>query len=114
MFPTKVMKNNNEYFQTSIPKSIEDLKEYLLENPNDIYVVVNEKLEEDKEPLFTEFLVIYIRDFNDSVTLYDISREVHSKLTIDLDFLVKGYIEHIEIGIIDRFPLAFYAPKGMK
>ncbi len=109
MFPLKIMKNSNEYYQTSIPKSKEDLKDYLIRNPNEVYVVANEKLEED-----TEFLVIYIRDFNDSVTLYDVSREIHSKLTIDLDFLVKGYIEHIEVGRVDRFPIALYALKEVK
>lgn len=114
MFPLKIMKNSNEYYQTSMPKSKEDLKDYLIRNPNEVYVVANEKLEEDTESLFTEFLVIYTRDFNDSVTLYDVSREIHSKLTINLDFLVKGYIEHIEVGRVDRFPIALYALEEVK
>lgn len=114
MFPLKIMKNDNEYFRTSTPKSVEDLKKYLLKNPNEIYIVADEKIEEDEESWFTEFLVIYIRDFNDSVTLYDVSREIHSKLTIDLDFLVKEYIELIEVGRVDRLPLALYAPKEVK
>ncbi len=75
MFPIKIFKNDKEYFQSDLPVSISKLKNFLLKNPNEIYVVANEKIEEETEPLFTEFLVIYIKEFKDNVTLYDISRD---------------------------------------
>lgn len=111
MFPNKLSKSGKDYFLTSLPNSIEEIKEFLLENSNEVYAMADEKIEENEESMFTEFLIVYIKDFDFEVTLYDLSRDRHSVLTIDLDFLLKGYIEHIEVGRIDRLPMVFYALK---
>lgn len=111
MFPNKLSKNGKEYFLISLPNSIKEMKEFLLENPNEVYAVADEKIEENEESIFTEFLIVYIKDFDDEVTLYDLSRERHSVLTIDLEFLLKGYIELIEVGRVDRLPIVLYTLK---
>lgn len=109
MFPSKFSKNGKEYVPTNMPNSIGGIKKFLLENPNEVYAIADEKLEEIDESMITEFLIVYIEDFNDEVTLYDLSRDRHSVLTINMEFLLKGYIEHIEVGKVDRLPLVLYS-----
>lgn len=111
MFPSKLNKNGKVYFPINMPNSMQEIKQILLRYPNEVYAIADENLEENEESLITEFLVVYIKDFKNEVTLYDLTRERHSVLTIELKFLLKGYIELIEVGRVDRLPLVLYALK---
>ena len=84
-----------------------ELKTLFKNNPYEIYAIVNESLEKE-EPMLTTFLVLYSNDFEENVILYDISTQIHSTITTELSFLGKGYLEFIDVGIVDRYPIKFY------
>lgn len=58
--------------------------------------------------MLTTFLSLYSVDFEDTVILYDISKQHHTTVSTELCFLTKGYVEIIDVGIVDRYPLRFY------
>ena len=103
--------NNKEYFKLTRVLTEVALKNFLLQRSYDVYAIVNEKIEEQSDPLFTTFLVLHTIDFEEGVILYDVSRDRHSTFTTEIEFLVKGYVETIDVGRIDRFPIVLYVRK---
>ncbi|WP_426860862.1 hypothetical protein [Cytobacillus gottheilii] len=79
----------------------------MVRNLNQIYAIVNESLEKGEYKL-TTFLVLYATDFEENVILYDVSRQIHTTVKTDIEVLVKGYIEMINVGMVDRYPFKFY------
>lgn len=109
MFPSKITMNNEEYLIVQDKLDEIELKELLLQRPYEVYAMVNESIEEQSELMLTTFLVLHTNDFGKKVILYDVSRERHSTVTTKIGLISKGYVEMIEVGIIDRFPIVFYA-----
>ncbi|MBT2736192.1 hypothetical protein [Bacillus sp. ISL-7] len=114
MFPSKLSNNNREYYLVRKSLSEYELKELLLLNPYDVYAVVNESLDDKGVTMFTTFLVLHAIDFENRVILYDVSRQQHSTITTELCFLAKGYIEFIDVGQVDRYPIRFYIREDNK
>jgi hypothetical protein len=109
MFPSIITNHNKNYYPLSdIPLSESKLKDLFLKYPYAIYAVVNEVIDEKIEPMLTTFLLLHTIEFENKVILYDISRQRHSTVTTELCFLVKGYIEVIDVGIVDRYPVQIY------
>ena len=108
MFPMILKQNGQKYDPYKMAFTESSLKEFLLQNPYDIYAVVNENLDNQSEPILTTFLVLYAKDFEHKVILYDVSRERHTTITTDIFSLAKGYVEIIDVGHVDRYPLQFY------
>ncbi|MEH6945379.1 hypothetical protein [Bacillus sp. JJ722] len=108
MFPTTLTHHHKMYQLIQEPLTETYLKDLLLKHPYDIYAIVNENLEEQNEPMLTTFLVLHAVDFEDTVILFDVSRQHQSTVTTELCFLAKGYIESIDVGIVDRYPIKFY------
>lgn len=107
MFPAKILRNNMQYNLVKKIFSESDLKELFIKYPYGVYAIVDEKLEES-EPMLTTFLVLHSREFEERVILYDVSRQPHTTVTTELHFLAKGYIEFIDVGQVDRYPIRFY------
>jgi hypothetical protein len=107
MFPAKISIRNKTYqiMDNHLTKS--ELEALFKNNPYEVYAVVNEGLEKE-EPMLTTFLVLHSVDFENNVILYDISRQIHTTITTDLSFLEKGYIEFIDVGMVDRYPIKIY------
>jgi hypothetical protein len=107
MFPTKIKRRNKTYYIINNFLTESELKELFQKNPYDVYAIVNESLEKD-EPMLTTFLVLYSIEFEDNVILYDISRQHHTTVTTELSTIAKGYVEFIDVGIVDRYSIKFY------
>ncbi|WP_043931155.1 hypothetical protein [Bacillus sp. EB01] len=107
MFPTEIIIKNNSCQIINNHLTHYELKTLFINNPYEVYAMVNESLEEE-EPMLTTFLILYSVDFEDNVILYDISRQMHTTLTTKLSILEKGYLEFIDVGMVDRHPIKFY------
>lgn len=107
MFPAKISIRNKTYQIIDNPLTKNELKTLFKNNPYEMYAVVNEGLEKE-EPMLTTFLVLHSIDFENNVILYDISRQINTTITTELSFLEKGYIEFIDVGMVDRYPIKFY------
>lgn len=111
MFPAKITMNNKEYLIVKEELDENELKEFLIRHPYDIYAMVNESVDRKSELMLTTFLVLYTIDFENKVILYDVSRERHSTVTTEIGLLTQGFVETIEVGLIERFPVVLYAGK---
>ncbi|CAM5734266.1 hypothetical protein SAFG77S_11601 [Streptomyces afghaniensis] len=107
MFPAEITIRNKNYQMIDYYLTENELKALLKYNPYEVYAIVNESLEKE-EPLLTTFLVLYSDDFEDNIILYDVSRQIHTTITTEVFFLAKGYIEFIDVGMVDRYPIKFY------
>ena len=107
MFPMEITIRNKNYQIIDNDLTKNELKTLFKNNPYEIYAIVNESLEKE-EPMLTTFLVLHSDDFEENVILYDISTQIHSTITTELFFLAKGYLEFIDVGIVDRYPIKFY------
>ncbi len=107
MFPTEIKIRNKTYKIIDNPLSKNELTALFKNDPYEVYAIVNESLE-NEEPMLTTFLILYSVDFENNVILYDISRQINTTITTDLFFLEKGYIEFIDVGMVDRYPIKFY------
>ena len=107
MFPKKINRKNKDYTICNNLNTKSGLEQLLLQNPYDIYAIVNESLD-DTDPMMTTFLVLYSDEFKDNVILYDISRQNHTTFTTHISTCTKGYIEVIDVCRIDRYPIKFY------
>lgn len=58
--------------------------------------------------MLTTFLLLHAKEFENNVLLYDVSRQHPSTVKTELFFLAKGYIEFIDVGIVDRYPVRLY------
>jgi hypothetical protein len=107
MFPAEITirKKTFQIIDNHLTKN--ELKALFINNPYGVYAIVNESMEKE-EPMLTTFLVLYSVDFEENVILYDISRQIHTTITTELFFLEKGYIEFIDVGMVDRYPIKFY------
>lgn len=112
MFPTTLTVRSKSYQVIDEQLTEQQLKKFLQNNPYEVYAVVNEDLDNDDQVL-TTFLVIHTVDFEDNVILYDVSRQAHTTVTTELNFLVKGYIEFIDVGIVDRYSIKLYKRKDI-
>jgi hypothetical protein len=111
MFPKTLTIRKEAYEIIDEHLTEKQLKEFLNDNPYEVYAVVNEDLDNDGQML-TTFLVLHTVDFEDNVILYDITRQVHTTVTTELYFLAKGYIEFIDVARVDRYPIKLYKRKG--
>ena len=68
---------------------------------------------DNDDQMLTTFLVLHTNDFEENVILYDVSRQVHTTITTELFFLLKGYIEFIDVGTVDRYPIKLYKRNGI-
>jgi hypothetical protein len=107
MFPAKISIRNKTYQIIDNYLTKNELKALFKNNPYEVYAVVNESLEKE-DPMLTTFLVLHSVDFENNVILYDISRQLHTTITTELGFLAKGYVEFIDVGMVDRYPIKFY------
>lgn len=107
MFPAEIRIRNKTYQIINNHLTENELKALFKNNPYGVYAIVNESLEKE-EPMLTTFLVLHSVHFEDNVILYDISRQIHTTITTELFFLAKGYIEFIDVGMVDRYPIKFY------
>lgn len=107
MFPADITirKKTYEIIDNHLTKN--ELKALFKNNPYGVYAIVNESMEKE-EPMLTTFLVLHSADFEDNVILYDISRQLHTTITTELGFLAMGYVEFIDVGMVDRYPIKFY------
>ncbi|WP_456276769.1 hypothetical protein [Bacillus sp. AK128] len=107
MFPAdiRIRKKTYQIIDSHLTKS--ELNGLFKNNPYGVYAIINESLERE-DPMLTTFLVLHSDDFEDNVILYDISRQQHSTITTELGFLAKGYVEFIDVGVVDRYPIKFY------
>ena len=105
------MQNEKVYRQISSSISRGRLKELLLMNPYSIYAVVDEKLEGEVNECFTTFLVLFAREFENNIVLYDLTSQIHSTLKIDIDFVLDKKIEIIDIGLVEYYPIQLYQEK---
>lgn len=112
MFEDSIVKNGRFYNRIKQNLTTLELQKLLMQNPYNTYCIANEAIEVNSEPQFTTFLVLYSLDFDEDVILLDISRQKKSTITTDLDSLTKGYIEFIDLNIVDRYPLALYTQEG--
>jgi hypothetical protein len=103
-FPDQFSRNGQTYRKISFD-NVEQLRNILLSNPYKIYCLVDEKVP-DADP--TLFLVLYAEEFDNTVILFDISLDLKSTVTTELDIVVNGYNEVIDVGYIERYPLCFY------
>ena len=110
MFPKTLTIRKETYEIIDEHLTENQLKEFLNDNPYEVYAVINEDLDND-EQMLTTFLVLHTVDFEDNVILYDVSRQVHTTVTTELYFLAKGYIEFVDVGIVDRYPIKLYKRK---
>lgn len=107
MFPKSVTIRCKSYHMINNQLTQNELKALFLSSPYNVYAIVNESLEKETT-MFTTFLVLYSVDFEDNVILYDVSRQIHTTVTTDLNILTKGYIEFIDVGVVDRYSIKFY------
>lgn len=84
------------------------LKKLLKANAYGVYAAVDEEYEKDGQPDFTIFLVLYSEEFEETVILFDVSRDKKSTVTTDIEALTNGFIEYINIGVVNRYPLTLY------
>jgi predicted hydrolase (HD superfamily) len=112
MFPKTLIIRKETYEIIDEHLTEKQLKEFMRANPYGVYALVNEGLNNDDQML-TTFLVLHTVDFEDNVILYDVSRQVHTTVTTELFFLVKGYIEFIDVGMVDRYPIKLYRRKDI-
>ncbi|MCL7747312.1 MULTISPECIES: hypothetical protein [Bacillaceae] len=108
MYPKQFTHNNKNYYLMEQPNSVEELKDLLLTNPYEIYAILNESTDQSEEPMLTTFLALYNLDFKDKIIFFDVSRQPQSTLTTELWSLPKGFIEKIDVGRVDRYPIKFY------
>jgi hypothetical protein len=108
MFPSVITQRNQDYHQLDTSLSQLQIKQLLISNPYDIFAVVNESHDQLEENMFTTFLVLHSAEFDNRVILYDISRQTHTTITTEISILSKGYIEYIDVGMVDRFPVKLY------
>jgi hypothetical protein len=107
MFP-EILTQRNTTYQLIQPTLTEmDIKELFLQQPYEVFAVVNESLE-NEETMFTTFIVLYAVEFENNVILYDVSRQQHSTITSEIYFLAQGYIEIIDVAIVERYPVRLY------
>ncbi|MBM7706067.1 hypothetical protein JOD03_000969 [Chryseomicrobium aureum] len=86
-----------------------ELKTYLLDNPYKIIVAIDEGIQVDEQSELSLFLALYSNEFEEEVLLYDLTNNTKgSLLSTDLESLVNGIFEYIDLGIVDRYPLALY------
>jgi len=107
MFPAEITIRNRNYQMIDNYLTKNKLKSLFKNNPYEVYAIVNESLDKE-EPILTTFQVLHSDDFGDNVILYDVSRQIHTTITTELFFLAKGYIEFIDVGMVDRYPIKFY------
>jgi len=107
MFPATITKRNTSYQLIEPTLTETEIRDLLLQKRYEIFAVVNESLEKT-ETMFTTFLVLHAAEFENNVILYDVSRQLHTTITTELFFLSKGYIEFIDVGIVDRYPVRMY------
>ncbi|MCM3163691.1 hypothetical protein [Metabacillus litoralis] len=108
MFPSVITQRDQDYHLIDTSLSQSQLKQLLTSNPYDIFAVVNEGHDQSEEDMFTTFLVLHSAEFDNRVILYDISRQAHTTITTEISFLSKGYIEFIDVGMVDRYPVKLY------
>ncbi|MFI8577556.1 hypothetical protein ACIGEL_17735 [Rossellomorea aquimaris] len=106
-FPARIKQGKMNYLRIDKKLNKPELKQLFVRNPYEVYAVVDESIEENEEILST-FQVLHSNEFQENVILYDVSNQPHSTVTTNIQFLVKGYIELIDVGIVDRFPVKFY------
>lgn len=85
--------------------NINKLEELTFEFPYKIFCLLDEKIEK-QEP--TIFLVVYVSSKTNYILMVDQSNQVNSIINLDGDAAINGYYEVIDVGVIERFPLAFY------
>ncbi|VEF49137.1 Uncharacterised protein [Bacillus freudenreichii] len=107
MFPKIINQQGTTFNMLECQLVGKELRELFKKHPYEIYAIVDESIDNDN-PMLTTFLVLHSADFQDNVLLYDISREHHTTFTTKLFYLAKGYIEVIDVGIVDRFPVKLY------
>jgi hypothetical protein len=108
MFPTKLNHKNKLYYPIQNSLSENELRQLLYKNPYDIFAVVDENVDNQQEPILTTFLVLFSHDFDNTVLLFDVSRQLYSTFTTDIKELASGIIELIDVGRIDRHPIRLY------
>ncbi|WP_423409024.1 hypothetical protein AABM38_02740 [Heyndrickxia sp. MSNUG] len=112
MFPETITIRKETYEIIDEHLTEKQLKAFLRDNPYGVYALVNEDLDNDDQ-MMTTFLVLHNGDFEDNVILYDVSRQVHTTVTTELYFLAKGYVEFIDVGKVDRYPIKLYKRKDI-
>ncbi|MFI8684681.1 hypothetical protein [Rossellomorea sp. NPDC077527] len=110
-FPERIKQRKMNYLRIDKKLNKRELTQLFGENPYEVFAVVDESIEENEEIIST-FLVLHSNDFQENVILYDVSNQPHTTVTTDIQFLVKGYIEFIDVGIVDKFPVKIYVKEN--
>lgn len=109
IFKSRLLLNNDELLKLGVIQTVNELKTYLLDNPYKIIVAIDEGIQVDEQSELSLFLALYSNEFEEEVLLYDLTNNTKgSLLSTDLESLVNGIFEYIDLGIVDRYPLALY------
>lgn len=112
MFPTEIEQDGKSYIQIPTGISKEELRTLLLLNPYSVYALVDENIEGELDRPLTSFLVVFAKEFDENIILYDISSQIHSTLMINIDFVLEKKIEVIDIGLVEFYPIQLYQEKN--
>lgn len=102
-FPSEFLRKSEKYKRVS-SEYLDTIKQILLAHPYRVYCLIEEV--PTKEP--TLFLLLYTKEMDNTVVLFDVSHQVNSTIATDLDVIAQGFFEILDVGNIKRYPLSFY------
>ncbi|PJK16935.1 hypothetical protein CQS04_07210 [Chryseomicrobium excrementi] len=112
MFKERIFINREALKRVDNMLTVEDVKSLLVGNPYKVIVALDENIIVENQHQLSLFMALFTFEFEEDVVLYEISDNKGSIINTDLEALANRFIEYIDIGIVDRFPLAIYLKEG--